>query len=93
MNKRILGVVFGTAFACFQAQAAEFKCQDDVKPAHLTADEQKLVDQFWAESLVYLDQYLKALETPTGQCKDSAQATTQTYSSETGKAQTRCIMK
>lgn len=93
MNKRILGVVIGTTLACFQAQAAEFKCQDDVKPAHLTADEQKLVDQFWAESLVYLDQYLKALETPTGQCKDSAQATTQTYSSETGKAQTRCIMK
>ncbi|MCO5401600.1 hypothetical protein [Ralstonia soli] len=39
----------------------------------------------------YLRQYLKALETPTGQCKDSAQATIQTDESSTEKAQTRCI--
>jgi hypothetical protein len=83
----------GGALVCFQAQAAQFQCQDDLKPAQLSAEEQKLVDQFWAESLGYLGQYLKVLETPTGQCKDSAQATIQTYHSETGKAQTRCIMK
>lgn len=93
MNRRILGWMVGGALVCFQAQAAQFQCQDDVKPAQLSAEEQKLVDQFWAESLVYLGQYLKVLETPTGQCKDSAQATIQTYHSETGKAQTRCIMK
>lgn len=93
MHRRVLGWMVGGALVCFQAQAAQFQCQDDVKPAQLSAEEQKLVDQFWAESLVYLGQYLKVLETPTGQCKDSAQATIQTYHSETGKAQTRCIMK
>ena len=93
MHRRILGWMVGGALVCFQAQAAQFQCQDDLKPAQLSAEEQKLVDQFWAESLGYLGQYLKVLETPTGQCKDSAQATIQTYHSETGKAQTRCIMK
>lgn len=93
MQRRMLGWKVAGALACFQVQAAQFQCQDDVKPAAISAEEQKLVDQFWAESLVYLGQYLKALETPTGRCKDSAQATIQTYHSETGKAQTRCIMK
>lgn len=93
MHKRFLGTIFGATLICFQAQAAQFQCQDDVKPTSFTTEEQKLVDQFWNESLIYLDQYLKALETPTGQCKDSAQATIQTYNSETGKMQTQCIMK
>ena len=76
-----------------QAQAADFKCQDDVKPRQYSGEEQKLVDQFWKESLIYLDEYLKVLQTPSGQCKDSAEATTQTYNSATGKQQTRCIMR
>ena len=87
----VLGM--GLALACAQAQAAEFVCQQDVPEPSYGPQEQRLVDQFWAESLVYLGQYLKTLETPTGQCKDSAEATVQTYSSKTGEAQTRCIMK
>lgn len=87
-----------TAAACFvlgatPARSAEFVCQDDVKPAQYSPDEQRLVDQFWQESLTYLGQYLRALETPTGACKDSAEATIQTYDAATGKKQTRCIMR
>jgi len=93
MNRRVLGTVVGATLVCFQAHAAQFQCQDDVKPKSFTAEEQKLVDQFWDESLIYLGQFLKALERPTGQCKNSAQATTQTFYSKTGKAETRCIMK
>lgn len=93
MRLRIAGVVLGSILTCAQTQAAEFVCHDDVKPRSYSAEEQKLVDQFWAESLIYLDEYLKVLETPTGQCKDSAEATIQTFDSKTGKQQTRCIMK
>lgn len=75
------------------AHAAEFVCQGDVPPQNYTAEEQQLVDQFWAESLVYLDGYLRALETPTGKCLDSAEATIQTFDSATKKKQTRCIMR
>ncbi|MEZ5583288.1 MAG: dimethylsulfonioproprionate lyase family protein [Candidatus Competibacteraceae bacterium] len=93
MYKRMLSVMVGCALVGLQAQAAEFRCQDDVKPHSYTDEEQRLVDQFWNESLIYLDQYLKVLETPTGHCKDSAEATIQTFDSATGKKQTRCIMK
>ena len=82
----------GLVLAFPQAQAAEFVCQEDVPEPSYGPEEQRLVDQFWAESLVYLGQYLKTLETPTGQCLGSAQATVQTYSSKTGEAQTRCIL-
>jgi hypothetical protein len=93
MSKRILSCLIGSALVSVHAFAADFKCQDDVVPAKHTPEEQKLVDQFWNESLTYLGQFLKTIETPTGQCKDSAQATVQTYSSQTGKAQTRCVLK
>ena len=86
-----LGV--GLVLACAPAQAAEFVCQEDVPEPSYGPQEQRLVDRFWEESLVYLEQYLKTLETPTGQCRDSAEATVQTYSSKTGEAETRCILK
>ncbi len=85
-------LIAASSVSCLQAQAAEFRCQDDVPSVPLATTERKLVDQFWAESLIYLGQYLKALETPTGQCKNSAQATVQTYN-ETGKSQTHCILE
>ncbi len=85
--------MIGSMLLGSQLQAAEFVCQEDVKPSQYSAADQQLVDQFWAESLQYLGQYLKVLETPTGSCKDSAEATVQTFSSATGKQQTRCIMK
>ena len=79
MRKRIIGFAMAPMLACSLAQAADFQCQDDVKPQQYTAEEQQLVDQFWDEALVYLREYLHVLETPTGQCKDSAEATIQTY--------------
>lgn len=93
MRERIIGLAIAPILACSLAQAAEFQCQDDVKPQQYTAEEQQLVDQFWDEALVYLREYLQMLETPTGQCKDSAEATIQTYHSATQKKQTRCILK
>ncbi|MCZ4305439.1 dimethylsulfonioproprionate lyase family protein [Zoogloeaceae bacterium G21618-S1] len=93
MFQRYAGLLFGSILASSQVMAAEFVCQDDVKPRTYSAAEQKLVDQFWSESLTYLGQYLKTIETPTGQCKDSAEATIQTFDAKTGKQQTRCIMK
>lgn len=81
------------AFGVSDARAAEFKCQDDVPTPAYNAEEQRLVDQFWTETLLYLDAYLEALETPTGACKASAEATIQTFDSATGKKQTRCILK
>lgn len=59
------------------------RCHDDISTSHVNPREQKLVDQFWKESLLYLEQFVQALETPTGQCKDSAQATIQTCESAT----------
>ena len=93
MIKSYAGLVVGSILASSQVMAAEFVCQDDVKPRTYSAADQKLVDQFWAESLTYLGEYVKTLETPTGECKDSAQATIQTFDPKTGKQQTRCIMK
>ena len=93
MRQHFLGLAITTVFACGQAQTAQFVCQEDVTPKQYSAEEQQWVDTFWAESLVYLEQYLKALETPTGQCKDSAEATIQTFRSDSGKKQTRCILK
>ena len=93
MRKKMLGVVLGCTLGGLQAQAAEFRCQDDVPVVNYSRHEQRLLDQFWDETLTYLDQYLGALKTPTGHCKDSAEATIQTYDSKTGKQQTRCIMK
>lgn len=75
------------------ADAASFKCQDNVPPPSYTADEQKLVDQFWKETLLYLDAYVDVLKTPTGQCKDSAEATIQTFDPASGEKQSRCILK
>ena len=93
MIKRYSGLLLGSMLASSPVLAAEFVCQDDVKAHVYSAAEQELVDRFWAESLTYLGQYLKTLETPTGQCKDSAEATIQTFDSRTGKQQTRCIMR
>jgi hypothetical protein len=87
----MLGLLLAPAFAA--AQTADIKCQEDVKPHQYTAEEQALVDKFWNETLLYLDAYLDVLKKPTGECKDSAEATIQTYSSEVGKEQTRCILK
>jgi hypothetical protein len=93
MRASLLGLLLAPAFAVAVVQAAEFKCQEDVKPQHYTAEQQALVDTFWKETVLYLDAYLDVLKKPTGQCKDSAEATIQTYSSKTGKKQTRCILK
>ena len=59
----------------------------------IQADEQKLVDQFWEETLAYLDAYVDVLTTPTGRCKDSAEATIQSFDAATGEKQSRCILK
>jgi len=94
MKQKLLGTALASLLlAAPLAQSAEFICHDDVKPASYSPEEQRLVDQFWEESLTYLGQYLRALETPTGECKDSAQATIQTYDAATGAKQTRCIMR
>jgi hypothetical protein len=93
MRKQITGFGVAATLACSSVLAADFKCQDDVKQRQYSNEEQKLVDAFWNESLIYLDEYLKVLETPSGLCKDSAEATTQTYQSATGKKQSRCIMR
>ena len=93
MRKQITVFAVATTLACSSALAAEFKCQDDVQQKQYSSEEQKLVDAFWNESLIYLDEYLKVLQTPSGQCLDSAEATIQTYQSATGKQQSRCIMR
>ncbi len=93
MMTRYAGLLLGSVLASSQVLAADFVCQEDVKARTYSAEEQKLVDQFWAETLTYLGQYLETIETPSGDCKDSAQATIQTFDSKTGKQQTRCIMK
>ena len=87
MRASLLGLLLAPAFAVAVVQAAEFTCQEDVKPPHYTAEEQALVDTFWNETVLYLDAYLDVLKKPTGQCQDSAEATIQTYRSETGKKQ------
>lgn len=93
MRKHIIGFAMTGILACSFAQAAEFRCQDDVILPQYTAEEQQFIDQFWDEALAYLREYLRVLETPTGQCKNSAEATIQTYLSATQKKQSRCILK
>ena len=93
MHKKLMLALVGCSLTALPVQAAEFRCQDDVKAVSYGPDEQRLVDQFWEETLVYLQQYLRALETPTGECIDSAQATIQTFDPATGGAQSRCVMR
>jgi hypothetical protein len=69
MKQKLLGTALAfLLLAAPLAQSAEFVCHDDVKPASYNPEEQRLIDQFWEESLTYLGQYLRALETPTGEC-------------------------
>ncbi len=75
------------------AYAADFVCMSDVPKKNWTHKEQKNIDLFWNDTLVYLDEYVKALETPTGKCVDSAEAVLATYSSSTGKPETVCIAR
>lgn len=94
MNHQSLAAAIAcVALTSLPAHAADFICQDDVTPATYSPHEQALVDQFWNESLTYLGQYLHVLEKPSGQCKDSAEATIQTYDAATGAKQSRCIMR
>jgi hypothetical protein len=93
MCNHMLRWIVALLIASTPTHAAEFLCQNDVPSAPLAGSERKLVDQFWAESLIYLRLYLKALETPTGQCMRSAEAVVQTDRSETGEAQKHCILE
>ncbi len=93
MRTVFAGAALLAGLSVSNVHAAEFKCQDDVPAPSYTAEQQQLVDQFWAETLLYLDAYLEVLKTPTGACRDSAEATIQTFDSATGKKQSRCILK
>lgn len=94
MLKKLIGALLAcSAMSVTNVHAAKFVCQPDVANEHHSQREQPLVDQFWKETLIYLDQYLHALETPTGRCLDSAEATIQTYDGVTGAKQTRCISR
>lgn len=93
MRTVVTGAAILVGLSVSNVQAAEFKCQDDVPKPSYTAEQQQLVDQFWQETLLYLDAYLDVLKTPTGACKDSAEATIQTFDLATGKKQSRCILK
>lgn len=93
MRTAVLGLCVVIGLAASGVEAATFKCDDDVPQPSYTAEEQKLVDQFWDETLLYLDAYVDVLSKPTGRCKDSAEATIQTFDTTTGKKQSRCILK
>ncbi len=94
MSKKLIGIVLAScAVALPGAHAADFVCQADVPHRQYSRQDRPLVDQFWKETLVYLEQYLEALETPTGRCLDSAEATIQTNDGITGQKQSRCIMR
>jgi Dimethlysulfonioproprionate lyase len=93
MRTLIVGAAVMIGLWSPDVEAAAFKCQDNVPHPSYSADEQKLVDQFWTETLAYLDAYLNVLKTPTGACKDSAEATIQTFDAATGAKQSRCILK
>lgn len=93
MRRIVAGAALLASISNSNIQAAEFKCQDDVPKASYTAEDQTHLDQFWNETLLYLDAYLDVLKTPTGACKDSAEATIQTFDSTTGGKQSRCILK
>ncbi|WP_421899462.1 dimethylsulfonioproprionate lyase family protein [Maridesulfovibrio sp.] len=83
----LLSMLIGSA-----AFAAEFVCLD-VPEKKWSKEEQRNIDLFWNDTLAYLEAYVKALETPTGKCLDSAEAVVSTYNSETGKPETECITK
>ncbi len=93
MQKVVMSAALLMGMCATSVQAAAFKCQDDVPDPSYTAQEQVLVDQFWKETLLYLDAYVDVLKTPTGACKDSAEATIQTFDAATGEKQSRCILK
>lgn len=93
MRTLLVGAAVMIGLSSTNAEAAVFKCQDNVPHPSYSADEKKLVDQFWKETLAYLDAYLDVLKTPTGACKDSAEATIQTFDAATGGKQSRCILK
>ncbi len=70
----------------------EIQCQSDATN-DWTPEEQHYIDTLWEETLLYLDSYLKSITSATGKCRDSAEAIIQTYNPETGKKESRCIMK
>ncbi|MBK8174680.1 MAG: hypothetical protein IPK66_05205 [Rhodospirillales bacterium] len=93
MRTAAIGLSIVIGLAPSSVDAANFKCDDNVLHPTYSVEEQALVDQFWNETLLYLDAYVDVLSTPTGRCKDSAEATIQTFDATTGKKQSRCILK
>lgn len=93
MRTTIASAIIVLAIGAAGANAATFKCQEDVPEQTWSDEEQKHVDLFWKETLSYLDGYLAVLETPSGACLDSAEATIQTFAAATGEKQSRCILK
>lgn len=93
MKKLVMLLVLSSLFVSLPAFASDFVCQSDVPTHQWSPQEQKYVDAFWKETLVYLRQFERALETPTGKCLNSAQAVFQSYDSELGHEQTGCIMR
>jgi len=94
MSKKMLGALLACcAISLPTARAADFVCQADVPHGKHNRHDRPLVDQFWKETLIYLEQYLEVLEKPTGRCLDSAEATIQTFDALTGEKQSRCIMR
>jgi hypothetical protein len=90
--KKAASCVFALALASVQGWAADIVCQGDVPTESLNASERPLVDAFWLETLIYLQRYREALETPTEQCTASAEATVQTYKLGPGTAEKHCIL-
>lgn len=93
MRTAAIGLSIVIGLATSSVNAANFKCDGNVLHPTYSAEEQELVDQFWNETLLYLDAYVDVLSKPTGRCKDSAEATIQTFDATTGKKQSRCILK
>ncbi|MCG8530831.1 MAG: dimethylsulfonioproprionate lyase family protein [Desulfovibrionales bacterium] len=92
LGKLLLGCLLSALF-CTSAFAAEFVCFKDVPTKTWSKEEQKNIDLFWDETLVYLEEYINAIKTPTGMCVNSAEAVVSTYNPKTKTYETECIIK
>lgn len=91
MSSRWLLCFLGLASSA-SSPAANFVCQADVSHPSYTVAEQQRVDRYWSEVVVYLREYLHTLQTPSGNCARSAEATVQTYESRAAGKEFRCIL-
>lgn len=74
------------------AATPELVCNDDIDKTQLSAEEQKLMDTLWQQTIQYLDGFNSALKA-SSLCHDTARAIVQTNNGTKDGLETRCVTR